>query len=74
MKKLLALVALSACPTLLTACSSKLEHHLSVRPTTQQLRDGDVKDANEGKPGERFDLSRVVVPGKYTVVEFESPY
>jgi hypothetical protein len=63
---LVAVLALSGC------AKSVLPQHLSVKQTPAQLASGDVQMVNEESPGQRVDLARYVVLGKYTVIEFTS--
>jgi hypothetical protein len=66
---------LSLCTALfLTACGSAIDKQLSSKPTASQLRDGDYQVINADNPGEKIDVKKYLVRGKYTVIEFQSEY
>jgi major membrane immunogen (membrane-anchored lipoprotein) len=69
------IVPLSLCTALfLTACSSAVDKQLSSKPTASQLRNGDYQVVNADNPGQKIDVKKYLVRGKYTVIEFQSEY
>lgn len=62
------------CVGILTGCAAKgvLSTHLPGKQTAEQLAEGDVAMVGANQPGDRIDLARYAVLGKYTVFEFSS--
>jgi len=61
--------------TLLSACSSHDGDELAVaKMPKSQMQATEFLQLNEDKPGTPVDVQRYLVPGKYTVVEYLSPY
>jgi hypothetical protein len=61
--------------TLLSACSSHNGDELAVaKMPKSQMQATEFLRLNEDKPGTPVDVQHYLVPGKYTIVEYLSPY